>query len=236
MEFFDDYNKQVLALADNERFKSQFKGRVPQQLTQKCVPNKLVLVVGMNPSFDINWISKQINQEEKYVNELFSLDINERVVRLKEIRKFEEDAIEKHPYFDRVRDLSVACGFKDDWNHIDLFVMRETSQKEALKAVGYKEIKEDAFVKADLNDYGNAQLLLFEWAVNILKPKIIIVANTAASVIVSDRFNGGENNSSFDFNNITKVFLSGMLGGQRALDRYSRLRLIKEIKEHLKLT
>jgi hypothetical protein len=168
----------------------------------------------------------------------YSLDQENIDNRLNEIRGFEERAFKEHAYFDRVRDLAKECDFEDNWNHLDLFIMRETDQKEALKSVGYKEIKEENSKKINpINKYGEAQLDLFKFAVETLKPQIIIVANTAASVIVSHYFNEGVMNTSFTLggklNNHHTVILSGMLGGQRALDRFSRLRLSKEIKEHL---
>lgn len=240
MTFCDDYNKWALEIADSfqDKIKGEMVRRIPQQLTQDCNPNKSVLVVGMNPSFNAEWIAKDIGKDEDEVHSLFSLNTNDRDNRLEEIRDFEKGAFKNHPYFKRVRDLSIECGFEDNWNHLDLFIMRETSQKEALKSVGYKEFKEDESKKInDLNEYGECQRKLFEYALCELNPKIIIVANTAAAIIVSHYYNKDEMNSSFVLNgnikNTPRVFLSGMLGGQRALDRFSRLRLIKEVKEHL---
>lgn len=242
MEFFDEYNKSALMLV--HKFKDQLRGRLPNQLSQKCIPNKLVLVVGMNPSFNAKWIAEEItkfekmNTSEEDVRNLFSLDENDRDKRLEKIRAFEVRAFGKHPYFDRVRDLSKDCGFEGNWNHIDLFMMRETSQKEALKSVGYKETKDEECNKIQpLNDFGRYQINLFKDAIKELKPKVIIVANTAAAVIFSHEFNLGKINTSFmldsDFDCHPRVILSGMLGGQRAIDRFSRLRLIREIKEHI---
>lgn len=243
MVFCEEYNKKALEIA--QEFKTEMQARIPQQLTLECKPNKLVLVVGMNPSFNISRITNNISRvtKKREMSEddtrlLYSLEQENIDNGLNQIREIEEDAFKVHAYFDRVRDLAAECGFEDDWNHLDLFIMRETNQKEALKSVGYKEIKEENSIKIDpINKYGEAQLELFEFALEALNPKIIIVANTAASVIVSHYFNEGSMNTSFtlggNLNSHPTVILSGMLGGQRALDRFSRLRLIKEINQHL---
>ncbi len=235
MLFCDEYNKKSLNIA--LEFKNEMQGRLPQQLTQHCHPSKTVLVVGMNPSFNLEWIANSLNMDNKDAELLFSLDHENIENRLDVIRKFEFKAFNEHPYFKVLKEFLSVLSLQDNWNHLDLFIMRETSQKEALKSIGHREIKEDFLVKTNLNNYGKAQLELFKWAVEELKPKIIIIANTAASVLVSNIFNGGKNETTFDLdidpNYRTKVFLSGMLGGQRALDRFSRLRLIKEIKEHI---
>jgi DNA-binding transcriptional regulator/RsmH inhibitor MraZ len=55
MVFCDEYNKKALEIA--QEFKTEMQGRIPQQLTLECKPNKAVLVIGMNPSFNISWIT-----------------------------------------------------------------------------------------------------------------------------------------------------------------------------------
>jgi len=236
MTFCDEYNEEALRIA--KEFKAEMQGRVPQQLTQDCMPNKTVLVVGMNPSFNLPWISKRLNRSKEDTEILYSLDSKNLTNRLVEIRAFEQRAFNDHAYFKRIREFLSVFKLQDDWSHLDLFIMRETSQKEALKSVGYKEYEDESLIEHSKNEFRKKQLDLFESALNALRPKIIIVANTAASVIISDRFNDGANKTSFNlngnFNESPKVFLSGMLGGQRALDRFSRLRLIKEVEEHLR--
>lgn len=69
-----------------------------------------------------------------------------------------------------------------------------------------------------------------------LKPKLVLVANAAVSDFIIKYFNNEELETSFDYSADdfqTTFVLSSMLTGQRALDRYNRKRLFREIKQYL---
>ena len=125
------------------------------------------------------------------------------------------------------------------WDHIDLFFVRETSQKGFLSKM---------IDKNEINEFGKEQLRLSRRLIESSNPQFIIVANAKASEIFIEVYE-----STFDDDlgcyiteiNKEKVptMFSSMLTGQRALDRYSfqsmewnMKRIIKEIADKNKNT
>ena len=107
--------------------------------------------------------------------------------------------------------------------HIDPFFIRGTVQKDAEKIL---------FNKGELNEFGRDQFNLFEKMISSYEPSAIISINASTSNFLIDEWNNGRLETSFDYkrNNLTtKVFCGGMLSGGRAMDNYSKRRLVKEI-------
>ena len=116
-----------------------------------------------------------------------------------------------------------------DYEHVDIFFLRETNQTEVKKVI---------FDKGEsLNEFAKAQIKLSFKIIEETKPKVILVINALASKIYYNEFlhNQNINENGYYFTNIGRrkipTFLSGMLTGQRALDNYSLERLGWHIKQ-----
>lgn len=182
--------------------------------------NGSLLFVGMNPSFSVSAIQKILgsscpSEPQKYFSwcnrSNFDPALDRRLHRL---------AKDEYAYFRRFRKLAKSLCL--EWDHHDLFFIRETNQKVAKEYV----IQHDR----GLTPFGHAQ---FEAAIGEIrnsKPKAVIIANALASDIC--RYNLGLR---FDAstccyydpngNGDTPFFLASMLTGQRAMDKYSFERL-----------
>ena len=119
--------------------------------------------------------------------------------------------------------MASFLGYKN-WDHIDLFQFRETSQKRGLDLLA----RNDRF-RSD-------QLDMFERVLKIASPKLIVVANAKASKILKGRWQVGavDAASGCHFHTVSNrpvpVFFSGMLTGRRALDVHSRERLFWHVR------
>jgi len=127
--------------------------------------------------------------------------------------------------------ISSKTEFKNNWEHIDLFFIRETSQK---------QLKKYIFIKnEDPNEFAQRQLDLSKELINLAKPRIIVVINALASRLYKrmgfldgDKLNQ-DRGCYFTLLNDRKVptLLGGPVSGQRALDVESRKRLIWHVKK-----
>jgi hypothetical protein len=121
--------------------------------------------------------------------------------------------------------------------HLDLFYYRETSQNKFKKRIEFKEKKDQSI---ELNKFAEEQLELFLYILEIIDPKVIVVANAFISKIIINKFKDKLNNVQLDskegfhriFVNNKKIpiFFSSMLTQQRALDLHSYERLVWHIK------
>jgi len=207
-----------------------------QQLVPLLLPridtNVDVLFLGMNPSHRLEWIKNQINQNPNEFNnftidELFSWDANSIFKKMPYIKLMEEKArTQDKLYYGALEKFTRECQF-ENWTHLDLFLIRETEQNQLIKLIQYDE-------KSNyINEFGQQQVNLFKQALDKINPKFIVVNNATTSVFLS-KFLVGEKitQTKIIYKNIP-VFLGGMLSGQRSMDRFSRLRLINEIKQSM---
>lgn len=116
----------------------------------------------------------------------------------------------------------LASEIRCDWAHLDLFAIRETKQ-ELLRG----QVLAGEFA---LNDFGSMLFSVFERQLEILAPRAVVVANALASNVYRDnRKLEFDKRSGCYLDRIAgvdiPVFFSGMLGGQRSLDRFSAERL-----------
>jgi hypothetical protein len=130
----------------------------------------------------------------------------------------------KYRYFARMHEMTKQC--KTHFQHIDLFVYRQTKQKEFLPL-----IREDR--KGNLNEFGRDQIAIFLEALKEIRPAVIVVSNAVASKIIKEQL---KDDLSFDdergFHWLAldgvrvPIFFSSMLSGGGALDTgsYERLR------------
>jgi hypothetical protein len=122
---------------------------------------------------------------------------------------------------------------RDKWEHIDLFFIRG-KQKEIEEDIGFDYENDTDIIS--LNEFGEKQLNLSLSIIEQINPKIIVVNNALASRIIRERLDIGEidiDKGYHKLNSTTPIFFSGMLSGQRALDKHSRERLIWHVKRTL---
>ena len=185
-----------------------------------------LLLVGMNPSHRVNWITKKIkNNPQLFGKETceslmtWTGDLEERkinmIIALEQIAR-EED----NQYYKQLNNFAKSCGVQS-WAHTDTFLIRNTSQKEMLHNV---------FDGKELNQFGLEQINLLKQMIDRVKPKKIVVLNASASNIFNQYIAKSKTNFAMLKLNSTKVYFAGMLSGQRCMDRYSQLRLIESLK------
>ena len=205
-----------------------------QKLAPLLIPNTEtnidVLYVGMNPSHRTNWIANKIRKYQSEfgnytVDTLFLWDektIYQKVPYLKLIEL--KARIEDTQYYGALEKFTKQCDL-NSWTHLDLFLIRETKQNELLQKIEYKEQKNY------LNEFGMKQVDLFKESLDKINPQIIVVNNATTSVYISKLLvNEYKPKTIINYKNIP-VFFGGMLSGHRSMDRFSRLRLINEIKQ-----
>jgi|SRR3989344_2041974 len=200
-----------------KRYKDREKdGTKRHPLTFPKLKKNKLLFVGINPSF-----SEKSEEEYKFSNNNFSIK--------KDIKK-EEKARNEYSYYKKFKQISRKIfGNEMEWEHIDLFFIREKSQND-LKRIIYPK-------NGKFNDFGREQLNLSLNKIKELEPKIIVVANALASNIIKKEWNIKDNdfNKELGFHKVEindkkiAIFFSGMLSGQRALDKGSFERLIWHI-------
>ncbi len=226
----EEFNKELLKIwekhKDNVKIKT-YPLFLPE-FRENCI-----LFIGINPSFSdkrFDRIAKtngiKLTKEDlKYPNK----EKEDWIIQ--EAIKGEKAAKDKLDYFSKFR--KIAEEIKQEWEHLDLFFFRETSQNEAKKIIEYK--KKNGIIK--MNDFGKKQLRLFLETIKKLHPKIIVVSNALASDILRDEWGikklNLDNKEGFQKVDNTPVFFSGMLTGQRALDNGSYERLVWHINRAL---
>ena len=200
--------------------------RLAPLLLPELESNVDLLLIGMNPSYREKWIYKKIKSHpEIFENEtpesLLIWDDEIHESRIRKITALVEIArVEDNQYFKKLESFAKSCGAKT-WTHTDTFLIRQTKQEEMLKTV---------FEGNNLNSYGSAQVELLKQLIVKSKPKKIAVLNATASNIFQTHIANDEDKKSMLNFAESKVFLSGMLSGQRCMDRYSQLRLIEEVR------
>lgn len=200
-----------------------------------------LLFVGCNPSFPEGALATRLRRKFPEVPELRSFfnwsNVRDNRAIIDELLKIEVDVRgsneQKHyRYFTPLIDMAKDVGFEGKWEHVDVFLIRHTSQGEFKKKIE---------INGKLNEFGQKQLDIFKSVLSAIDPKIIVVSNAYVSELMkrkecfgdkleldSDR---GWHNLSLEKNNPTPIFFSSMISGQRALDVESRRRLTWHIKK-----
>ena len=217
----DWFNEQALAIWKRHSYRNKL---VPLFLPH-IEKNVDLLLVGMNPSHRVNWITKKIkNNPQIFQNETCEslltwtgdLELNKinMIISLEQIAR-EED----NQYYKQLNNFAKLCGAKS-WTHADTFLIRNTNQKEMLQ---------DVFDGNKLNQFGIEQVDLFKQMIDKVQPKKIVVLNASASSIFNQYIANSNTNTTMLKMDSTQVYFAGMLSGQRCMDRYSQLRLIESL-------
>jgi len=130
-------------------------------------------------------------------------------------------------YFRWHREVARVC--ERPWTNIDLFAWRETTQSALLPLVLRRPFKE-----LQLTEFGEAQITVFNQLMALAQPTAVIVCNAFASSLYWTHRRVEFDPSVGHYWDETEgrrvpLFLSGMLTGGRALDVFSRQRLLWQV-------
>jgi hypothetical protein len=195
------------------------------------IKRNILLFVGLNPSFSQKGFQIVLKDTPySHINPGYFFHWHNRVMfDLETAQEIERLAKKRHPYFAKFEKIAEYTGM--DWEHVDLFFFRETSQK---------ILKTRVYGVDGINEFGRSQLKLSREIIEETHPKMIVVANAFASKIFSEEFKAqfDEEQGYHTINlngQVVPVFLGSTLTGQRAMDVYSYQRLrwhIKKAIEH----
>lgn len=194
-----------------------------------------LLFVGMNPSFSVRGFRTILRDTEywqidpvtffKWSNVSANLDLVNDCV------KIEGYAYEKYPqYFGRPIEIAKKLGL--DWQHVDLFLYKETSQTDFMKRIhdGKK-----------LNQFALDQIALFEEVLVSINPRCIVVTNAFGSELLREYIKNDlvwDDERGYHWfvrgGKKIPIFFVSMLSGQRSLDRWSYERLVWHIGKAVK--
>ncbi len=137
--------------------------------------------MGINPSYSIQKLLPLANDlgfctTESEFDNLFKFNSKEIALKVEKIRQFDEYAIKKyHIYFSRIQELARLVNL--EFQHMDLFLIRNKDQKAVKKPFE----KNKQFFREQME-------ITWEY-LNILDPKVVLVANATASRILLDEWN-----------------------------------------------
>lgn len=185
-----------------------------------------LLFIGLNPSFSISGFRSTLKgtQYQNINPSEFYAWRNRHILDWKTAYAIEDLFRQKYAYFNKFKDLSKHTNL--DWEHMDLFFHRETSQN---------KFKDSIHSAKQIIEFGRHQLELSKQLIVACEPKIIVVANAFASDILVNEFNLVFNEN-FGYhqtevnNELVPIFLASMLTGSRAMDKYSYQRLKWQLK------
>lgn len=215
---YSDINKQIIQLwKDSPAHRGD---RIPFLFPYG--EDRCLLFIGFNPSFP----SELQRREWIHPYDITRLDNIDEAQLIKQ----EIETQDYLPYFKPLK--KIAAKFELPWSHFDVFMLRENSQTVATQAV--YDINNNTFIP-----FGQKQFALFIEALQKSNPCVIVVINALASRIIKThlplKYNvvDGCYYASKDKNIKAPFFLGGMLTGQRAVDVFSRERLIWHIETKL---
>lgn len=189
-----------------------------------------LVFVGMNPSFSARGFKTILKDTEYADTDMVSFfkwqNISSDLKLIEDCIKMENYAYQNYSqYFGRPIEIAKKVGL--EWQHIDLFLYKETSQSDFMNRVRSKGV---------LNEFGMDQIKLFEEILVQIEPRCVVVTNATASEILREYI---KDDLSWDaergFHWFTRggkkipMFFTSMLSGQRALDRWSYERLVWHI-------
>lgn len=190
-----------------------------------------ILFVGLNPSFSQRGYSSLLRSTKFSSLEPSSFYHwrNRENLDLETALEVEQIGRDNYPYFNKFKDIAAYINL--DWEHIDLFFYRETSQA---------QFKQRIYAGSNLSAFGQSQLDLSKQLVLEAEPRVIVVANAFASSLFLKQFPDAKFDEDCGYHRIqlknrsVPTFLASMLTGQRAMDNYSYQRLRWHIGQAVK--
>ncbi|MBR5924234.1 MAG: hypothetical protein IKZ60_02130 [Bacteroidales bacterium] len=192
---------------------------------EESIPEGALLFIGINPSFKEGYPIPGM-KEYSPTYSLNNID---------------------HPYFNKAKEIAAKMNLP--FGHHDLFPIRERDQKVIEQM--FDGDNGPLVPKEDYSRFIEAALAWSKATITEAKPKMIVVINTFASRLFFDACIDGRSLLGFkpangdlwneelgaDFVRINgqavPILFSGMLSGQRVLDRYSEFRLCWHIQHIL---
>lgn len=186
------------------------------------IVNPDILFVGMNPSF-----SKTLQENDVAAQYLWQANADR--AQIDNLIALENEAHEDYlTYFGALRRFAQSAN-ANNFEHLDLLPIRHTNQKEVLAKHWNSNGEPNEIVKQSID--------LFKSTVIEISPKTIVVANAGAARIIirALQLDSYDEKRKYRWNELeeTPFFLSSMLSGQRALDEFSKDRLIADVRRAL---
>jgi len=195
-----------------------------------------IVFVGLNPSFSDSRMQSYLKSADAEnaakhsdLEDLFRWESEIGEAQIELMAKVDKIALDKHPYF--IKPKEIAEQVDKHFVHLDVFAVRETSQKEALNSLGIKIDKAEGKFSASLQThFAEVQLDIFYTVLVRSEPVAIVVINAAASKILKEKLNTTPSSLAYcpergchfwateGLVGEAPVFFSGMLSGRRALD------------------
>ena len=233
MTLADEINHEILDLWDAPEHGLASK-QPPMPLLYPELTGGGLVFVGLNPSFSDKAFRQFLRGDEwsGFEPEPFYA-WRDRVEDFdaSRARQIERIALDQYSYYAPFR--ALAEGLSTKWNHADVFLLRETSQKALLPQMLRGGVGKAAV--SNLNSFGKAQLDLCVRLLGRLAPELLVVANADASRLLAEALA-----ARFDEDlghHVVRIgerevpaFFSSMWTGQRALDTFSKARLLWQIR------
>lgn len=222
----NDINTQALKIWDTAEINSEFLEYLPYFYDPQ-IEQRSLLFVGINPSFSVGGYKRYLKNTpySSFDPEIF---YKRRSITSKQIEQSlntEKYMVSVYPFYKPFRDIAQeAFGDGEDWNHVDLLFIRNKNQKII------EEMFKQAEIDTSLDWFLKKQMTLSKSLIEILNPKIIVVANAYASKLLSsDRFFGtrlkwDSTNGWYLLDAKIPVFFSSMIA-QGRMDKWSFQRL-----------
>jgi hypothetical protein len=209
---FNDYHKEIM-------------NRVPSYLSIPKSNNK-ILFIGLNPAFQ-----ERKETHTNFINYSYSATITiDEIIHFCKINSDSKDASSDFyygKYFNILHNFTRNLG-EDEFEHCDLFLLRETDSKTVKKMVENTD--------GVLNEFGIEQVNILKIHIENLNPKVIIIPNAMAGeyfkqIILQDSTIDDEKGVYYTEINNKKIptILCGSWQYGR-LDKYTEAILVRHIK------
>ena len=222
--------KQLIQIWEEE-FQEPLQEKVLMPTVPVDIKKGCILFIGLNPSFNNNFVRGHLPKGEKNPESYFSFSNREHFDPKVDV-DLTVSTKKNYPYFIKFRKASEVLG--KDWEHLDLFFWRGTSQGDFTNRFCRNENQISGFCKKQME----MSFQMIEEA----KPICIVVANAFASkIFIKVRkqyvlFANQKGCFEYDIKGKkTPIFFSSMLTGGRALDNHSYLRLIWHMAKVLRI-
>lgn len=188
-------------------------------------PGRL-LFVGLNPSYSQRAARAGDDTSLHDVSDLTDIDRIRRCLDA-DARWRSPEAL--YPYFKPFNEFGLQ------WEHADIFAIRERDQARVRDSLSLQE-------DGNWTPFAERQYQIFESLLASVQPIGVVVVNALGSTLLvnrwrrSNRLQPAEHAARGLLNTGTQripVYFSGMLSGQRAMDRFSRARLVHEVRNAL---
>ena len=204
-----------LWIAERKRADDKLLDLYPLQYPE--LQTRQLVFVGMNPSH------AEENEPILRVTRAEDLQDEERVKKIidLELRALGRKDVDPVAYYRPLQE------FHPSWEHLDIFAVRDASQRRALTLLQPDGV---------LTSFAEAQLQVFDELLVALQPSTVVVINAGASAILRKRYAACTFDDERGHHVVvlgarhTPIFFSGMLTGQRSLDVHSRERLVWHVK------